>query len=193
MIEPTYAHIDEAGARLPDGRRLYLVAATLSAPADHPQITESLTALQIGNIPLHFHAERYERRVTVAEAISAAPLFGALLLSTSTNCSEQEQARARLLRELLPRLEHVEGVQHVVLETRAGGDRHDRRTRDRLRRSRQITAQLRIDHAAKTTPLLWPADWIASAYVAAYHHDESKPWEIINAAHLVDITEIDPG
>ncbi|MGA6090959.1 hypothetical protein [Amycolatopsis sulphurea] len=42
-------------------------------------------------------------------------------------------------------------------------------------------------------PLLWPADWIASAYVAAHHHDDRGPWEIINSAHLIEVKTVDPG
>src|SRR5581483_8763540 len=124
--------------------------------------------------------------------IAGAVLHGAILLTTATTNTGQEAARRALLCELLPRLEHVERVHQVVLESRAGGDRHDRRTRDRLRQSRQITAALRIDHGPKALPLLWPADWIASAYVAAHHHDDRGPWEIISSAHLIEVTAVDP-
>lgn len=148
--------------------------------------------MQETELPLHYRTERLERRVAVAEALARIPLHGAILLTTSSSNTGQEQARTRLLCNLLPRLEHVEGVHQVVLESRAGGDRHDRRTRDRLRRSHQVTAKLRIDHAGKALPLLWPADWIASAYVAAHHHDEREPWDIMNSAHLIEITRVDP-
>lgn len=187
------AHVDEAGARLPNGRRLYVIVAAVSSIIDEPKIIGAITPLQISSeIPLHFRTERTERRVAVAQAIAAAPLYGAVLLSTSATNTGQERARTRLLCDLLPRLEQVEKVGHVVLESRAGGDRHDRRTRDRLRRSRQITAALRMDHANKSTPMLWPADWIASSYIAAHHHHEHEAWDIINAGHLVEITEITP-
>lgn len=193
MIQAGAAHVDEAGARLSDGHRLYVVAAVLSSPADHPRIIAPLIALQINpDIPLHFRTERSKRRLAVAQVIAEAPLHGAILLITSTGNARQEQARARLLCELLPRLERIEGVRHVVVESRAGGDRHDRRTRDRLRRSHHITAGLRVDHADKSTPMLWLADWVASAYVAAHHHDEREPWDVINSAHLVEITTVEP-
>lgn len=80
----------------------------------------------------------------------------------------------------------------MIFETRGGGDRYDRRTRDRLRRSHRLTAGLRMDHADKNTPLLWPADWVASAYVAAQHHTERQPWELINAAHVIELVKVDP-
>lgn len=119
-------------------------------------------------------------------------LDGAILLTTSTTKTGQEAARRALLCELLPRLEHAERVRHVIMETRAGGDKHDRRTFYELRRSHRITAGFRVDHAPKTTPLLWPADWIASSYVAAHHHDETTPWKIINDAYVIDVRALDP-
>jgi hypothetical protein len=193
MTEHAVAHVDEAGARLSSGRRLYVVAAVLTSDGSHPDVVAALTAMQEAELPLHYRTERFERRVAVAKTLAGIPLHGAILLTTVSGNTGQEQARARLLCNLLPQLEHVEGVHQVVLESRGGGDRHDRRTRDRLRRSHRITAELRIDHAGKALPLLWPADWVASAYVAAHVHDEREPWEIINGAHLIEIVRVDPG
>ncbi|WP_052372008.1 hypothetical protein [Amycolatopsis taiwanensis] len=194
MSDQITAYIDEAGARLADGRRLYVLAAVLSSPAEQPKLVDALAALQLDpDEPLHFRTERPGRRLLIAEAIANASLYGAILLTTSTSNTGQEAARRALLCELLPRLEHVEHAHRVVIESRSGGDRHDRRTCDRLRQSRQITAALRIDHGPKSLPLLWPADWLASAYVAAHHHDDRGPWKIISDAHVVDVTIVDPG
>ncbi|MFD9891537.1 hypothetical protein ACFWY9_19545 [Amycolatopsis sp. NPDC059027] len=193
MVEHTVAHVDEAGARLPDGQRLYVVAAVLTAVSTHEHITTTLATMQEAGLPLHYRTERYERRLAVAKTLGEFPLHGAILLTTGCGKADQEHARAQLLRELLPRLEHIEQARQVVLESRGGGDRHDRRTCERLRRSRRITAALRVDHAGKALPLLWPADWVASAYVAAHHHEEWEPWETINNAHLIEITTVDPG
>jgi hypothetical protein len=191
-MEPCVAHVDEAGARLADGRQQYTLAAVLTSPADRPGIVKLLSDLQVGEAPLHHHAERPERRVLIVEALTEAPLHGSILIATSCAASAQERARARLLSVLLPTLEHVENVQRVTIESRAGGDRHDRRTRDRLRRSHQITSALRVDHAGKSEPMLWIADFIVSAYVAANHRDQRKAWEIISGAHCVDVTVVEP-
>lgn len=121
------------------------------------------------------------------------PLHGAVMATISTTDSGQEKARARLLCELLPRLQHVEQVGHVVLESRAGGDRFDRRTLNRLRMARRVGTELRMDHAGKEVAMLWTADFVASSYVAATRHSEPKPWEILNAAHPIEITELSPG
>ncbi|MCO1579567.1 hypothetical protein M8C13_27830 [Crossiella sp. SN42] len=153
----------------------------------------TLTALQASErLPLHFRGESQDRRVMIAQATAGAPALGAIMVTTATTDSEQEKARARLLCELLPRLQHVERVRHVVLESRAGGDRFDRRTDERLRKTHRLTADLRLDHAGKQLAMLWIADFVASSYVAATRHGELKPWEIINGAHPIEITELAP-
>jgi len=89
---------------------------------------------------------------------------------------------------LLPRLEHVEKVSHVVLESRSGGDKHDRRTVDRLRRSHQVTGALRLDHATKASaPLTWIADFVIGAYVCAELHNDPATWETLNQVHVIDV------
>lgn len=187
------AHVDEASARLDGGVRLYAVGAVLTCTGEHPKITQALTDLQLSpGLPLHFRTEQAQRRVLIAEALATLPLDGGIVLHTATTDSGQEHARTRLLGELLPRLEHVEGFRHVVLESRGGGDRHDRRTLDRLRRSRRVSAALRVDHAEKTVPLLWTADFVASSYVAAVRHGETEPWDVISAAHFIEVVQI-PG
>ncbi|HWE91086.1 MAG TPA: DUF3800 domain-containing protein [Pseudonocardiaceae bacterium] len=192
MIEQTTAHVDESGTRLPDGRRLYVVAAVLATRADHPAITDAVRSAQLNDRPWHYYDETSMRRLALAQVIASLPLHGALMVTTSSGAAGQERARTRLLAELWPTLQHREQVNQVVMETRGGGDKHDRRTLDRLRRSHQITADLRVDHLPKHTPLLQLADFVAGAYVSARHHDEPKPWEIVSTAHLVDVTVLDP-
>ncbi len=89
--------------------------------------------------------------------------------------------------ELLPRLQHTECVEHVVLESLQGGDKHDRRVRARLRQSRRITAALRMDHIGKRggDPLVWLPDILIGSYLAAQHHDQPKPWKIRTEAHVI--------
>jgi hypothetical protein len=128
--------------------------------------------------------------VPIARTIAAVPLHGAIVLTTCTTNKGQEEARARLMCTLLPRLEHLERVGQVVVESRAGGDRYDRRVRERLRRSRRITGALTLDHAGKAEPMLWPADFVASSYVAAYHHGEREPWDILNQAHPIEVIAV---
>ena len=184
-----HAHIDETGTQLPDGRRLYGLAAVLTDAADHEFVSAAMAGLLLpGRRWLHPYDETHDRRIKIAEALAPLPLIGTIFLATPTDRTRQEQARARLLVELLPHLQHTEGATRVVMESRQAGDRHDRRVRDRLRRSHRIDATMPIDHKVKDAdPGLWIPDFIAGAYIAAHHHDEPEPWEILCSAHVIEI------
>ncbi len=76
-----------------------------------------------------------------------------------------------------------------MIESRQAGDAHDVRVRDHLRRSRKISATLRVDHIRKHggDPLVWIPDFIIGAYIAAEHHQQREPWNILTDAHVIDI------
>lgn len=79
-------------------------------------------------------------------------------------------------------------VGRVVLESRGGNDKHDVRTRDRLRRSRSLSTGLPVDHESKIAePMTWVADFVISSYLAAHQQGEQKPWQIVSGAHVIDI------
>ena len=187
-----HAHIDETGTRLPDGRRLYGLAAVLTATADHALVSATMSGLLLPRQRwLHHYDETHDRRVKIAEALAPLPLIGTIFLITPTDRNRQEQARAKLLVELLPHLQHTEGATRVIVESRQAGDRHDRRVRDRLRRSHRIDAAMPVDHKVKDAdPGLWAADFIAGAYIAAHHHDEPEPWDILCAAHVIEVRHL---
>jgi hypothetical protein len=72
-------------------------------------------------------------------------------------------------------------VAHVVVESRGGSDEWDRRTRERLRRSHQISSAVRVDHARKRADgRLWLADFVAGAYFGALVHGDTEPWTIVS-------------
>ncbi|MCP3798963.1 hypothetical protein NLX83_06815 [Allokutzneria sp. A3M-2-11 16] len=62
-------------------------------------------------------------------------------------------------------------IAHVVIESR-DGERSEFRT-EHLRKS--------FDER------LWLADFLVGAYFASVLHDEPEPWDIITAAHVVDV------
>jgi hypothetical protein len=126
--------------------------------------------------------------MAIAETVAQLPLYGAIVVTTITTGARQERARARLLTYLLPRLEHTEHAGRIVLESRARSDKHDVRTRDQLRRSRSLSAKLRMDHETKAAePITWAADFVVSSYMAAVHHGERGPWSIVSDAHVIEI------
>lgn len=184
------AHLDEASIRLPGGGRIYGIAATLTTGEHHPTIAAALRQqLLPGRTFLHHYDEPERRRIALAKALADIPLDGAIILTETTSDREQERARIQLLAELLPRLQHAESVEHVVIESRQAGDKHDRRARDRLRQSRRITGALRMEHVGKQggDPLVWIPDLVIGSYLAAAHHGQDEPWKILTEAHVVDV------
>lgn len=186
------AHVDETTPVLPDGTMLYGMAAVLTVVSDEPAIATELGGLLLPHqVFLHYYEETPTRRVAIAKAIAALPLTGAIVvtkMSASTAGQLQERARVRLLSELLPRLEHTERVSRVVIESRAGADKYDRRTRDRLRRSKHLSGGLHVDHLTKRADCrLWLADFVAGAYIGAELYAEAEAWEVIGAAHMIEV------
>jgi hypothetical protein len=186
------AYVDETAATLPDGQLLYGLAVVLTEPADDDVFAEQLgKLLHAGRSFLRYHDETADRRVLIARAAAALPMAGGIIVTRVTSGERQERARARLFAALLPRLEHTEHVTRVVIESRAGSDKLDSRTRDRLRRSRQISSMLHIDHVPKRGDArLWLADLLAGAYVGAVVRGERQPWDILTGAHLIDVVSI---
>jgi hypothetical protein len=183
------AHLDETSVHLGNHVSMYAIAAVLTCTEAHPVIIDALeSALLPTRGYLHHYDETDDRRLLIAKIIADLPLDGALIVMETTTAKQQERARRRLLTRLLPRLQHEERVRQVVLESRSGSDKHDRRTLDRLRQSRAISAELRMDHVEKkASALVWLPDFVAGAYVAAEYHGRPEPWESISAAHAVEI------
>jgi hypothetical protein len=186
------AHVDETTPVLPDGTLLYGIAAVLTAVSDQSAITAELRGLLLPHQSyLHYYEETPARRVAIAKAIAAMPMTGAIVvtkMAASAAGQLQERVRVRLLSDLLPRLEHTERVSRVVIESRSGADKHDRRTRDRLRRSQHLTGGLHVDHLTKRADCrLWLADFVAGAYIGAELHAEPEPWEVVGAAHMIEV------
>ncbi len=184
------AYLDEASVRLPTGGRIYGLAVALTVLEHQAEIAETLQQMLLpGRSVLHHYDEPERRRIAIAEAVAEMPLAGAIILTETTSDREQERARAHLLTELLPRLQHAEQVEQVIIESRQVGDKHDRRTRERLRQSRRITSALRVDHIGKRggDPLVWLPDILIGSYLAAQHHDQPAPWKILNAGHVIDV------
>jgi len=157
----------------------------LTCTDNHRTIADALTSMLLPTRTyLHHYDETSDRRLIIADL----PLDGALIVMETTTASCQERARTRLLAELLPRLQHEQHVRHVVLESRSGSDKHDRRTLNKLRQSRVVSTDLRMDHARKNeSALVWLPDFVAGAYFAAEYHGQPEPWGLISAAHAVDV------
>ncbi|MFB9428227.1 hypothetical protein [Streptoalloteichus tenebrarius] len=161
----------------------------LSGAEDEAALRSGIRSLLLpGQEYLHHYNEGAKRRIEIAYALAEFDFHGAVLVTRVTGNNHQEPARARLLGWLLPRLQHTERVDHVLIESRHGGDKHDRRTVRLLQRSHQITSQLTIHHLRKRADeRLWVADFVMGAYVSAHLHGEGEPWEVLTNAHVIDV------
>lgn len=132
--------------------------------------------------------ESFNRRMEIVRAMAELPFAGAIVVTTDTSTTEIERARRQLFGWLLPRLQHTERVDRVVVESRAGGDKHDRRTRDHLIKSRVISSDMRVTHLPKVgDELLWLADFVVSTYTTAIVHGQAAQWAILDAAHVMEV------
>jgi hypothetical protein len=183
-----YAHIDESGGRLPNGRRLYGMAA-VTEETDHPLLRKRMRALLLPHqTHLHQHDESFERRMQIVREMADLPFTGAIVVTTDITAAEAEHARRLILGWLMPRLQHTERVDQVVVESRGGGDKHDRRTRDRLIKSRTISSEMRVKHLPKLgDELLWLADFLVSTYTTAVVHGQTEQWDVLEAAHVIEV------
>ena len=188
-----YAHIDESGGRLLDGTRMYSMAAVLTATSDHDAIRRALRELLLPDQSyLHHYEETAKRRVEIAHRLATVPLIGVLVGHSDTTSPEEEHTRRRLLAWLLCQLQHNEGASHVVIESRTSSDKHDRRTRDRLLKSRSLSSTMGVTHAVKAADeLLWVADFFVSAHGASLLHVQHEAWDILAAAHVIEVL-VDP-
>ncbi|MGH3821498.1 MAG: hypothetical protein ACRDRA_01425 [Pseudonocardiaceae bacterium] len=99
------AYIDEAGSRLADGQWTYALGAVLLSSDQHGASVAQLRSLLLPARPfLRHYDETPARRATIAGVLAQLPLHGAIVVTTVTDNTFQERARARLLTYLLPRL-----------------------------------------------------------------------------------------
>lgn len=138
---------------------------------------------------LHFYDLSPKDRLSVARSVAELDWEAALIVVQLTSNRRQEQTRRRILTSALPRLEHVERVTTLLLESRAKGDRHDRRTLDRLRGSRTLGAGLMVQHVDKASdPLTWLADIVVGAILAKVARRDEDAWQALDDARLLEVT-----
>lgn len=185
------AHIDESSGLLPDGQRIYVMCAVVSTADQRPELERILDkARPPKQAYLHWMDERPARRLRLAQLFAACELTGAIVATQLTSNTKQEAARKRILRYLLPVLE-TEKIDDIVIESRHQGDRHDEKVISWLRKSKEISRRLHVNHVLKSEdPLLWLADAFVSAYTLALTHAEHEPWAAMDQTHYVEVRQI---
>lgn len=181
---------DESAGPYPDGRWLYAMAFPIVRAENVDEVRRGLrSARVVARGAVHFYDLPQKRRLDVVRLVAELPWEAALVVCQLTVRTRQERARARILANALPRLQVLEGVTAVRLESRARGDRHDVRTRARLRGSRSLGDALQLEHVAKDRDeLLWLADLVVGAFGAHERRGFSEPWELFDEARPIEVT-----
>ncbi|MGH3545393.1 MAG: hypothetical protein ACRDPW_05660 [Mycobacteriales bacterium] len=92
MAEHVTAHVDESTVPLPGGRRLYGMAAVLTASAQHAWVNSALQACVLpGRSYLHHYDETFKRRRLIAKTIAELKLDGTIILTKMTTNQAHER------------------------------------------------------------------------------------------------------
>lgn len=181
---------DESSGPYPDGRWLYAMAFPIVRVDRADEVRAGLRAAVRGvSGVLHHYDLTSKRRLDVVRRVIELPWEAAMVACQVTSQRRQERARARILANVLPRLEVIEKVAGVVLESRARSDWHDIRTMTRLLGSRMISPNFRVGHVDKDADeLAWLADLVVGTFVAAERRGITEPWSVLEAARPIEVT-----
>lgn len=178
-----HAWVDESmhpcGGGLAEG--IYLLAATIAAPAECDRIRWDLRELLIGrNERLHWRDETAERRRQIAAAIGSLELVHTVVVGAPLDEHKQERARRLCMELLLIELDRC-GVRQVWVESRkATQNSRDLRMLDAVRNKGVIGAGLHLDFALpKAEPMLWLPDAVAGAVGLAHRHEDLQPRDLL--------------
>lgn len=181
---------DESSGPYPDGGWLYAMAFPIVRVDRADEVRAGLRHAVAGLAGvLHYYDLTAKRRLEVVRAVADLPWEAALVVCQMTSNHRQERARSRILTNALPRLERIEKVTGLVLESRARSDRHDRRTRARLLGSRMITPSFQVRHVDKhEDELAWLADLVVGAFTAAERRGITEPWDLLEEVRPIEVT-----
>jgi hypothetical protein len=167
--EDLTAHVDESESDQGADPGTYILAATVLALSSHEEARSSIRTLLVpGQRKLHWYDDRGEpRRRKIVEAIAQLECQHIVVVKSGDPAVHPERRRRLCMKQLLWELEQL-GVRHACLEARERKQNaRDRQLLDQLRASRQVTAELRMDHVpGPEEPLLWIPDAVAGAIVA---------------------------
>ncbi|MFC3761831.1 DUF3800 domain-containing protein [Tenggerimyces flavus] len=179
-----YVDESESNQRLDPGT--YIFAATLVEDAHADEVREAMDALRPpGRRKLHWYDLSGRNRLAVIKTIVELPALHVAVVRSVLPPERPDRRRRKCLNRLTHELENRR-VTHIIAEARE--PKNDLRERDYLNRLRVtgvVDEELRLVHQrGQLEPLLWAADAIAGAVVAA-RIDEPKYLELL--AGLVDI------
>lgn len=159
---------DESGSVPGIDDDVYLMGAIIATPANAPVLGEAMRDLLLpGQKKVHWHGDQPSRHDAVIDVVSALPLEAVVVVRQGPKTDKDDRRRRKVLEALAPALDGL-GCVDLTLESR--GSRADKRDREMLDalRARQRVDRLRLTHApGPSDPLLWVADAVVGAVVAA--------------------------
>ena len=180
------AYVDESESNQHLDPGTYIFAATLVEEEHADEVREAMTALRpAGAGKLHWYNLSGRSRLAVVKEIASLPALHLVVVRTVSRVEPSERRGRKCLARLVYELANRR-VTHVAAEAR------ERKTNlreldhlNRLRMARVIDSDLRYVHIrGPEEPILWAADAIAGAIVAA-RMGEPRYLEVL--AGLVDI------
>ncbi|MBM7786230.1 hypothetical protein [Tenggerimyces flavus] len=156
-----HAFVDETRR----GSTYYLVCALVD-PAAVTRLRRIMRELLLrGQSELHFAKENGSRRRQIVDRLVSTELFRIRIYSADCATGE-ENARQRCMASLAGDLVEA-GAQRLVLDTRAGRDRHDQLTLRRRLGAHPSQTNVTYEHVdSRHEPLIWVADAIGWCYGA---------------------------
>lgn len=169
----SHAWVDESIYVGPPVGYYVLAAAVATLPCE--EIRDDLRRLLLKNQRrLHWRDESARRQRRIADAVGSADVTAIVVVGAPLSPRRQERARRLCMERLLHELERL-AVTQVWLEQRTSSlNARDMQMVIALRRSRTISAGLRVDFAQPVQePMLWLPDAVAGI-VRARRLDTSR-------------------
>lgn len=159
-----HAYLDESE---PATGGTYVLACSLVVTDHLEGLRSRLSALRLpGEQKVHWYERSRGQRRLLVETIAAMPAIHHIVVRDDCGDESSERRRRKCLERMLWNLEHVYGVESVVVEARqARQNAKDRHLLDSMRARRDVSSRLRIAHVPGwEEPLLWLPDIIAGAF-----------------------------
>ncbi|MEV6962814.1 hypothetical protein AB0M97_27355 [Streptomyces sp. NPDC051207] len=172
----------------------YLLATTLVQPQNLDPVRATMLSLRApGQRKLHWHSESPRRRAFVIERIAALDAQHLIVVRDGRPGEASERRRRKCLARTAWELD-LRGATQFVAESRETSRQNgrDMKTIAYLRSNGTIGSALRLFHEpGPREPLLWVADSLASAYVAAHTGTAGYFDAVQHAVEVIRITADD--
>lgn len=183
------AFMDESESDRKTDPDTYLLAVALVQPKTLESVRATMLSLRApGRRKLHWHGESPQRRTFVIERIAALDAEHLIVVRDGRPGEASERRRRKCLARVAWEL-NLRGVTRLVAESReAKQNERDNKAIAYLRSNGTIGSALRLFHEpGPCEPLLWAADSVAGAYVAAR---TGTPGYFDTVRHAVEVIRI---